>query len=215
MAKERSGATSCSQRDVIQAQGQLGSTNTSTPVMNSGYRPSRVRCRRPPVEPRSLAVHQTPLVGPADRVPHVMAPMPSEYGCSRAGHLARARTFPVFSEVSRETGRTRTPGRGREVGAPSRPSFLTHPLPARGPNRRPARADRKGLQAERDERMFDLMDRFYELENWRRSLVMLPPGSLALDREDAVALIAELQEAEGRLRGLRDALKMLLPMEGD
>ncbi len=47
------------------------------------------------------------------------------------------------------------------------------------------------------------MDRFYELENWRRSLVMLPPGSLALDREDAVALIAELQEAEGRLRGLR------------
>ena len=44
--------------------------------------------------------------------------------------------------------------------------------------------------------MFDPMDRFYELENWRRSLVMLPPGSLALDREDAVALIAELQEAE-------------------
>jgi hypothetical protein len=63
--------------------------------------------------------------------------------------------------------------------------------------------------------MFDSMDRFHELENWRRSLVMLPPGSLALDREDAVALIAELQEAEGRLRGLRDALKMLLPMEGE
>jgi hypothetical protein len=59
------------------------------------------------------------------------------------------------------------------------------------------------------------MDRFYELENWRRSLVMLPPGSLALDREDAVALIAELQEAEGRLRGLRDALKLLLPTDGD
>jgi len=59
------------------------------------------------------------------------------------------------------------------------------------------------------------MDRFYELENWRRSLVMLPPGSLALDREDAVALIAELQEAEGRLRGLRDALKLLLPMDSD
>jgi hypothetical protein len=59
------------------------------------------------------------------------------------------------------------------------------------------------------------MERFYELENWRRSLVMLPPGSLALDREDAVALIAELQEAEGQLRGLRDALKLLLPMDGD
>jgi len=59
------------------------------------------------------------------------------------------------------------------------------------------------------------MNRFHELESWRRSLVMLPPGSLALDREDAVALIAELQEAEGQLRGLRDALKLLLPMEGD
>jgi len=72
-----------------------------------------------------------------------------------------------------------------------------------------------GLQSSCYERMFDLMDRYYELENWRRSLVMLPPGSLALDREDAVALIAELQEAEGRLRGLRDALKLLLPMDGD
>jgi hypothetical protein len=28
--------------------------------------------------------------------------------------------------------------------------------------------------------MFDPMDRFYELENWRRSLVMLPPGSRKL-----------------------------------
>jgi hypothetical protein len=72
-----------------------------------------------------------------------------------------------------------------------------------------------GCGGAEDERMFDSVDRFYELENWRRSLVMLPPGSLALDREDAVALIAELQEAEGRLRGLRDALKLLLPMEGD
>jgi hypothetical protein len=59
------------------------------------------------------------------------------------------------------------------------------------------------------------MDRYYELENWRRSLVMLPPGSLALGREDAVALIAELQEAEGQLRGLRNALKLLLPMDGE
>jgi hypothetical protein len=60
-----------------------------------------------------------------------------------------------------------------------------------------------------------LMNRYHELENWRRSLVMLPPGSLALDREDAVALIAELQEAEGQLRGLRQALKLLLPVEGE
>ena len=44
---------------------------------------------------------------------------------------------------------------------------------------------------------------------------MLPPGSLALGREDAVALIAELQEAEGQLRGLRNALKLLLPIDGE
>jgi hypothetical protein len=54
------------------------------------------------------------------------------------------------------------------------------------------------------------VDRYYELEDWRRSIVMLPPGSQALDREDAVALIAELQESERRLRGLRDALRGLL-----
>jgi hypothetical protein len=52
--------------------------------------------------------------------------------------------------------------------------------------------------------MFDRMDRYYELENWRRSIVMLPPGSAALDREEAVRLIAELQAA---LRSLRDALR--------
>jgi hypothetical protein len=44
------------------------------------------------------------------------------------------------------------------------------------------------------------MDRYYELEDWRRSIVMLPPGSAALDREEAVRLIAELQDA---LRALR------------
>ena len=58
--------------------------------------------------------------------------------------------------------------------------------------------------------MFDLVDRAYELENWRRSIVMLPPGSQALNREEAVALIAELQEAEGRLRVVRDALGQVM-----
>lgn len=47
------------------------------------------------------------------------------------------------------------------------------------------------------------MDRYYELEGWRRSIVMLPPGSQALDREEAVRLIAELQEAPRSLRALR------------
>jgi len=40
------------------------------------------------------------------------------------------------------------------------------------------------------------MDRYYELEDKRRSLVMLPPGSPSgLSREDAVGLVRELQDA--------------------
>jgi hypothetical protein len=50
--------------------------------------------------------------------------------------------------------------------------------------------------------MFDAVDRYYELEDWRRSIVMLHPGSAALDREEAVRLIAELQRALSRLREL-------------
>lgn len=38
------------------------------------------------------------------------------------------------------------------------------------------------------------MDRLYELENLRRSLAMLPPGTKVLDREEAMRLLAELQE---------------------
>jgi hypothetical protein len=63
------------------------------------------------------------------------------------------------------------------------------------------------------ERMFPSVDRAYELENLRRSIVMLPPGSQALSREDAVALIAELQETGRRLRALRAALRQV--MAGD
>jgi len=58
--------------------------------------------------------------------------------------------------------------------------------------------------------MFPSMDRSYELENCRRSLVMLPPDSQALSREDAVALIAELQETGRRLRALRNALRQVM-----
>jgi hypothetical protein len=60
--------------------------------------------------------------------------------------------------------------------------------------------------------MFDVMDRYYELEDWRRSIVMLPPGSAALDREEAVRLIAELQEA---LRSLRNASRQPSAEDGD
>jgi len=50
------------------------------------------------------------------------------------------------------------------------------------------------------------MDRAIELEHRRQSLAVLPPGSPALGREEAVRLIAELQEAVLRLRNLRNAL---------
>jgi hypothetical protein len=55
--------------------------------------------------------------------------------------------------------------------------------------------------------MFDSMERPKDLESWRRSIIMLPPGTPALDREDAAALIAELQEAERKLRVIREALR--------
>ena len=54
------------------------------------------------------------------------------------------------------------------------------------------------------------MDRYQELEDLRRSLAMLPPGTKALDREDAMRLLSELQEVEWRLRSLRDALRWAL-----
>jgi len=44
----------------------------------------------------------------------------------------------------------------------------------------------------------------------RRSIAMLQPGSKALDREEAMRLIAELQDLERRMRGLRDALTAVL-----
>jgi hypothetical protein len=51
------------------------------------------------------------------------------------------------------------------------------------------------------------MDRYHELEDLRRSLAMLPPGTKALSREEAMRLLGELQEVEGRLKNLRDALR--------
>lgn len=54
------------------------------------------------------------------------------------------------------------------------------------------------------------MDGLYELENLRRSLAMLPPQSAGLKREEAMALLRELEETEGRLRRRRDGLAKLL-----
>ena len=48
--------------------------------------------------------------------------------------------------------------------------------------------------------------------SWRTcaGLAMLPPGSPALDREQATKLVRELQDAAAQLRWLRDGLRQLL-----
>ena len=59
-----------------------------------------------------------------------------------------------------------------------------------------------------------VMERRYELESLRRSLAMLRPGAPALDREDAMQLVRELQDFERQLRTLREGLQALLAAEG-
>jgi len=59
-----------------------------------------------------------------------------------------------------------------------------------------------------------MMDRQYELESMRRSLAMLRPGAPALDREEAMRLVRELQELERQLRVLREGLQRLLADAG-
>jgi len=54
------------------------------------------------------------------------------------------------------------------------------------------------------------MDRLSELESMRRSIAMLNPRESALDREEAMALLRELQDVERRLVALREGLKELL-----
>ncbi len=53
------------------------------------------------------------------------------------------------------------------------------------------------------------MDRYSELESMRRSIAMANPWSMALDREQAMSLIAELQNAVSRLRTLKSELQRL------
>ena len=54
------------------------------------------------------------------------------------------------------------------------------------------------------------MERRYELETLRRSLAMLRPGAPALDREEAMRLVRELQAFERQVRTLRRGLLRLL-----
>jgi len=62
--------------------------------------------------------------------------------------------------------------------------------------------------------MFVSVERQYELETLRRSLAMLRPGAPALDREEAMGLVRELQELERQLRTLRQGLERLLADAG-
>ena len=49
-----------------------------------------------------------------------------------------------------------------------------------------------------------------EIEQLRRSIAMLQPGALAMKREDAMRLLGDLGEVQGRLDGLCDGLRALL-----
>jgi vacuolar-type H+-ATPase subunit D/Vma8 len=54
------------------------------------------------------------------------------------------------------------------------------------------------------------MERQFELESLRRSLAMLRPGAPALDREEAMRLVRELQALERQVRTMRRGLVRLL-----
>ncbi len=54
------------------------------------------------------------------------------------------------------------------------------------------------------------MERQFELESLRRSLAMLRPGAPALDREEAMQLVRELQALERQVRTMREGLVRLL-----
>jgi hypothetical protein len=56
-------------------------------------------------------------------------------------------------------------------------------------------------------------DRDHEIERLRRSLAMLPAGSDALKREEAMALLARLRDVTARLRRVEDGLRALIADE--
>lgn len=52
-----------------------------------------------------------------------------------------------------------------------------------------------------------------KLEQLRRSIAMLKPGSLAMNREDAMRLLSDLGDVQGRLDRLRNGLRALIEEE--
>jgi len=53
-------------------------------------------------------------------------------------------------------------------------------------------------------------DRDHEIEHLRRSLAMLPAGSDALKREEAMALLGRLRDVTARLHRVEDGLRALI-----
>jgi len=125
-----------------------------------------------------------------------LAPRASAVPMAGEPRHGAARHHRVNAESAAPTCRPyRTRGRSRVV-----------PAPPRWP--------RGDLRAPVIERMFPDMDRSSELESMRRSIAMLNPRAAALDREEAMALLAELQEVGRRLGALRSGLRRLLEDEG-
>jgi hypothetical protein len=54
------------------------------------------------------------------------------------------------------------------------------------------------------------VERRYELDSLRRSMVMLTPGQSALSREEAMVLLTELTNVQTQLDRLRAGLRQLL-----
>ncbi len=59
------------------------------------------------------------------------------------------------------------------------------------------------------------LDGDHEIEHFRRSLAMLPAGSDALTREDAMALLGRLRDTTARLRRVETGLQQLIEREFD
>jgi hypothetical protein len=57
------------------------------------------------------------------------------------------------------------------------------------------------------------MDRRHELIILAQSMAAMPPGQLALRREQAIDLLEELAELQGRHDALREALRRLADEE--
>jgi hypothetical protein len=57
------------------------------------------------------------------------------------------------------------------------------------------------------------IDTHHELERLRRSIALLAPGARALDREQALRVLADLQAAQREAAALRARLEQMEPFE--